>query len=325
VKLAAHLERWPAIRPFRITGKVWTTFDSIVVELSRDGVVGRGEALGVYYHDETAETMLAQVEQVERRVTAGLDRAGLQDLLPAGGARNAIDCALWDLEAKSERTSIWQLTGITPKVLETVFTIGLEAAPAEMADKAAAAAGHGLLKIKLDGDRPVERLRAIRAARPDARLVVDANQGWSFPQLQSVAPACADIGVQMIEQPLPRGEDAVLEGYRSPVPLCADESCVELRDLDAAARRYQLINIKLDKTGGLTHALALASAARSRGLGLMVGSMAGSSLAMAPSFVIGCLSDLVDIDGPLLQKSDRFPGLCYTGGSVAIFGPELWG
>ncbi len=325
MKLAVHLERWPAIRPFRITGKVWTTFDSIVVELSRDGVVGRGEALGVYYHDETAETMLAEVERVEHKITAGLDRAGLQQLLPAGGARNAIDCALWDLEAKSSRRSIWQLTGVTPKELETVFTIGLEAEPAEMADKAAAAAGHGLLKIKLDGDRPVERLRAIRAARPDARLVVDANQGWSFAQLQDVAPACADLGIQMIEQPLPRGADAALEGYRSPVPLCADESCVELADLGVAARRYQLINIKLDKTGGLTHALALAHAARARGLGLMVGSMAGSSLAMAPSFVIGCLSDLVDIDGPLLQKSDRLPGLAFSGGRVAVFGPELWG
>jgi len=325
MKLGVHIERWPAKRPFRITGRVWTTFDSIVVELSRNGVVGRGEALGVFYHDETVDTLMTQVEQAADRVTAGLDRAGLQTLLPAGGARNAIDCALWDLEAKSSGRTIWDLTGIAPRELETVFTIGLEATPEEMARQAAAAAAHGLLKVKLDGDRPAERLRAIRSARPDARIVVDANQGWTFQQLEAVAPVLAGLGVQMIEQPLRRGEDGPLEQYRSPVPLCADESCIDLSELELAARRYQMINIKLDKTGGLTHALELAGAARKRGLGLMVGCMAGSSLAMAPAFVLGCLCDLVDIDGPLLQKSDRFPGLEYAGGKVRVFPPELWG
>jgi L-alanine-DL-glutamate epimerase-like enolase superfamily enzyme len=325
MKIGVHIERWPATRPFRITGKEWTTFDSVVVELCRDGVVGRGEALGVYYRDESVDSLVAQIDQVADRVTAGVDRKALQSLLPSGGARNAIDCALWDLEAKTSGRTIWQLTGVAPKTLETVFTIGIEPTPEEMAAKAAAATVHNLLKVKLDGDRPVERLRAIRQARPDVRIVVDANQGWTFPQLQSVAPVFAELGVQMIEQPLRRGEDAPLAGYRSPVPLCADESCIDLSELEPAAARYQLINIKLDKTGGLTHALDLARAARARGLGLMVGCMAGSSLAMAPAFVLGCLCDLVDIDGPLLQKSDRFPRLAYTGGKVEVFGPELWG
>jgi L-alanine-DL-glutamate epimerase-like enolase superfamily enzyme len=245
--------------------------------------------------------------------------------MPPGGARNAIDCALWDLEAKVTGRTIWDLTTVAPKPLETVFTIGLEPSPEEMAAKAAAATGHQLLKIKLNDDRPLERLQAVRAARPDVRIVVDANQAWTFTRLRKLAPEFAALGVQLIEQPLPRGEDAELEGYRAPVPLCADESCLHLGELAQAARRYQWINVKLDKTGGLTHALQLAHAARAARLGLMVGCMGGSSLAMAPAFVIGCLCDFVDIDGPLLQKSDRLPGLDYDGGRVSVFGPNLWG
>ncbi len=320
-----HIERWPAIRPFRITGVVWDSFDSIVVELGRDACVGRGEALGVYYSHETVETLLADVERIGPRLEAGIDREELQTLLPPGGARNALDCALWDLEAKISGRTIWDLTGVEPKSLETVFTIGLEATPEAMADKAAAATVHGVLKVKLDGDRPLERVQAIRAARPDARIVVDANQGWSFEQLVAIAPGFAELEVAMIEQPLRRGAEAPLASYRSPVPLCADESCLHLGELEQAARRYQFINIKLDKTGGLTHALELAGAARARGLGLMVGCMGGSSLAMAPTFVAGCLCDLVDIDGPLLQRTDRIPGIRYDGGRVSVFGPEVWG
>jgi L-alanine-DL-glutamate epimerase-like enolase superfamily enzyme len=245
--------------------------------------------------------------------------------LPAGGARNAVDCALWDLEAKMTGTTIWELTGIAPKVLETVYTISIEATPEAMAAHAASVANLPLLKVKLDGNQPLERMRAVRQARPDARIVVDANQGWNFGQLKSLAPAFADLGVLMIEQPLPRGGDAALEGYRSPVPLCADESCLHLGELEQAARRYQMINMKLDKTGGLTHALELARRARDRGLGLMVGSMCGSSLAMAPTFVVGCLCDVVDLDGPLLMKRDRLPGLRYSNGKVEPPARELWG
>ncbi|TAK55463.1 MAG: dipeptide epimerase, partial [Gammaproteobacteria bacterium] len=313
MRFSIHAESWPAARPFRITGHTWTSFESIVVELERGGAVGHGEALGVFYANETPATMIAAIEGIAPRLDDGLTRATVQTLLPAGGARNALDCALWDLEAKEQGKSIWELTGVAPRVLETVYTIGIEATPEAMAAHAAAAAGQPLLKIKLDGHQPLERMQAIRRARPDARLVVDANQGWDLAQLQALAPAFAELGVLMIEQPLPRGADAALEGYRSPVPLCADESCLHFGELEMAARRYQMINIKLDKTGGLTHALELARAARQRGLGLMVGSMAGGSLAMAPAFVVGCLCDFVDIDGPLLAKYDRLPGLHFDG------------
>jgi L-alanine-DL-glutamate epimerase-like enolase superfamily enzyme len=325
LKLSVHGETWPAIVPFRITGKTFTSFESIVIELSRGNMKGRGEALGVYYFDETQSRMLEQVEAMRPRIEQGIDRAELQDLLPPGGVRNAIDCALWDLEAKSKGQSIWSLTGVVPKALHTVFTIGMEDTPAQMAAKAAAAANTGLLKIKLNDDRPLARLQAIRAARPDARLVVDANQGWNIDLLNEVLEAANALRLEMIEQPLPRGADGALEGMQPAVPLCADESCLHLGELDAVANRYQMINIKLDKTGGLTHALQLASEARRRGLRLMVGSMAGSSLAMAPTFVVGCLADLVDIDGPLLQKSDHPQGIRYDGGRADVFGPELWG
>jgi L-alanine-DL-glutamate epimerase-like enolase superfamily enzyme len=325
VKLSAHIERWPTIRPFRIAGKTWDHFESVVVELERDGVIGRGEALGVYYLSETPDTLLAQIGQKSEWIKNDITRARLQFLLPPGGARNAIDCALWDLEAKSVGRSVWSISGVKPKALETVFTIGIEATPQEMAVKAAAASAFGLLKLKLDSSRPAERLEAIRQSRPDARIVVDANQGWTFNQLLELAPICASLGVQMIEQPLRRGNDDELDKYDSPVPLCADESCLHLDELQQAASRYQWINIKLDKTGGLTHALALAEAARGLGLQIMVGSMGGSSLAMAPAFVVGCLADLVDIDGPLLQQFDRLPGLDYQGGWVSPFKPDVWG
>jgi L-Ala-D/L-Glu epimerase len=325
MKLSVHQEIWPVARPFRIAGHEWTSFDSVVVELARDGAVGRGEALGIFYCDETPASLSAEIEQVADAIVAGVDRAGLQRLLPPGGARNAVDCALWDLEAKTSGRSVWELAGVTPKALDTVYTISIEATPEMMAEHAASALAHRLLKVKLDAHRPLERIREICRARPDASIVVDANQAWTFDQLRSLAPAFADLGIQMIEQPLPRGADAALEGYRSPIPLGADESCLHRGDLAVVAKRYQMINIKLDKTGGLTHALELVHAARELGLGLMVGSMAGSSLAMAPAFVIGCLVDLVDIDGPLLLKRDRLPGMRYTGGRVDPPRPELWG
>lgn len=325
LKFSVHGETWPAIVPFRITGKTFVSFDSIVIEVSDGSHTGRGEALGVYYLNETQSNMLALAEAMRPRIEEGIDRAELQGLLPPSGLRNAIDCALWDLEAKATGRTIWSLTGVAPKDLHSVFTIGLEDTPAQMAAKAAAAAHADLLKIKLNSDQPVQRLQAIRAARPDARLVVDANQGWDIGQLHEVIEVAAELRLEMIEQPLPRGADAALDGVRSPVPLCADESCLHLGELDSVANRYQMINIKLDKTGGLTHALQLAREARKRGLRLMVGSMGGSSLAMAPAFVIGCLSDFVDIDGPLLQKSDRQHGIRYNGCSASVFAPELWG
>jgi L-alanine-DL-glutamate epimerase-like enolase superfamily enzyme len=325
MKLSAHVESWPTARPFRIAGREWLTFDSVVVELEQDGIVGRGEGLGVFYLGDHVPDMLAAIEEVAPSIEAGIDRLGLEALLPPGGARNVLDLALWDLEAKTTGRSIWSLTGITPKPLQTVYTISLDPQPADMAAHAASAASHGLLKVKLGADRPLERIEAIRRARPDVRLVVDANQAWSFEQLQAVAPGFAELGVEMIEQPLARGADACLSDYRSPVPLGADESCLHLGELDAVASRYQMINIKLDKTGGLTHALKLALAARERGLGLMVGCMGGSSLSIAPAFVLGCLVDLVDIDGPLLLRRDRLPGIRYERGWVTPPPASVWG
>ena len=303
----------------------WVSSSALVVELEDGEHIGRGEADGVFYLDETAEGNQEQVMVVADVIEKGISRTELLNLLPAGGARNAVDCALWDLDAKRSGRSIWELTDIAPKPVTTVFTIGIEKTPEEMAAKAAAAAEYPVLKIKLDGHLPVERLTAIRAARPDADLVVDANQGWNFELLKEVLPACARLNLGMIEQPLPRGDDDVLEGFESPITLAADESCLHTGELEVAARRYDMINIKLDKTGGLTEALNLARGARELGCTLMVGNMAGTSLAMAPSFVIAQLCDFVDIDGPLLLKSDRRFEMKFKSGQADVFDRRMWG
>jgi len=325
MEYSIHISDWELTQPFRISGFEWINTRCLVVQLGKDGAVGRGEAQGVFYLDETAESIFEQAHAVAAEVRKGLSRQDLQDLLPAGGARNAIDCAMWDLECKLAGKSIWQLTGIEPQPVTTVFTIGLEDSPAAMAAKAAAAADAPILKIKLSSHMPYEKLAAIRAARPDATLVVDANQGWDFGLLQEVLPECVGLDLAMIEQPLPRGRDEQLEGFKSPITLAADESCLHTGELDTAARRYNMVNIKLDKTGGLTEALRLAQAAKERGLKLMVGNMVGTSLSMAPSFVIAQLCDFVDIDGPLLLKYDQPHAMQYDKGVVRGFKPALWG
>lgn len=325
MQVSAHIESWALKRPFRIAGMEWHSAAAVVVELSDGDVAGRGECQGVSYLGETPDSIMEQIDSVAADLRGGISREALLDRLPAGGARNAIDCALWDLEAKRAGKTIWQLTGLQPGPVTTVFTIGIESEPEAMGEKAAAAADCPVLKIKLDADRPLERLQAIRAARPDAELVVDANQAWDFETLRELLPACTDLGLQMIEQPLPRGHDDALEGFRSPIPLTADESCQSTADLDVAASRYDIINIKLDKAGGLTESLRLAHAARGRGCRLMVGNMLGTSLAMAPAFVIAQLCDFADIDGPMLLKHDRPHGLAHDGARVCGFSPGLWG
>jgi L-alanine-DL-glutamate epimerase-like enolase superfamily enzyme len=325
MKMSVHIEEWELTQPFRISGFEWVNARGIVVQLAEDGQVGRGEAQGVFYLGEDADSLFAQVHAVAGEIRKGISRADLQDLLPPGGARNAVDCALWDLECKKSGRTIWQLTGIEPKPVTTVFTIGLEATPEAMAAKAAAAAEAPVLKIKLNADRPYERLAAIRAARPDAALVVDANQGWDFALLQDVIPKGVALDLGMIEQPLPRGADEALEGFDSPITLAADESCLHSGELAVAASRYGMINIKLDKTGGLTEALKLARAAKTLGCQLMVGNMVGTSLAMAPSLVVAQLCDFVDLDGPLLLKYDHPNGLRYRKGVVDGLRPALWG
>jgi len=325
MKISAHIEEWDLTQPFRIAGSESSNARSLVVQIGEDGFLGRGEAQGVYYLDETAESIYQQVQEFTPTVRSGVSRQELQSHLPPGGARNAIDCALWDLECKRSGRSIWELTGINPRPVTTVFTIGLESTPEAMAEKARAAADSPVLKIKLDGHMPVEKLAAIRAARPDASLVADVNQGWSFEFLKKVLPACAELGLAMLEQPLPRGGDQALEGFESPILLCADESCLHRKELEYAAKRYGMINIKLDKTGGLTEALALARAARQLGCQLMVGNMLGTSLSMAPSFVVAQLCDFVDIDGPLLLRNDHPYGLQYHEGQVEVFHSSFWG
>jgi len=326
ISLSIAHERWPLKVPFRFAGYRVDVLDTVCVKIERDGVAGRGESVPPVVFDVTPEAVIADIESVRHDIEAGIDRQALQGLLPRGAARNGVDCALWDLEAKASGRTIWDLADVDPvRSLEIDLSLGL-ASPAAMADAAhAASRTYRVLKIKLDGEQIVDRIAAIRAAAPDASLLVDANMAWGISTLRAVAGDLADLGVAMIEQPLPAGVDADLADFVSPVPIFADESCHDRTDLDAVAGRYSGINIKLDKAGGLTEALALAQTAEKHGLGLMVGCMAGTSLSMAPGFVIGALSQWRDLDGPLLLRGDRAPGMVYRDGKLQAFDPMLWG
>ena len=324
-RIRVHTEYWKSKVPFRISGHAWEGFELVICELREDGVAGRGETAGVFYLDETPAAIQQQIAGVARELQRGLDRARLRELLPPGGARNAVDCALWDLEARRSGRSAWASAGVAPRPVTTVFTIGLEETPEAMAAKAAAARDRPLLKVKLSPDRPVERLRAIRAARPDARLVADCNGSWSFAQLREWAPQLKELGLALLEQPLARGEDTALADYAAPLPLFADESCLSLAELPHAIDLYDGIVIKLDKTGGLTEALLLAQAAKKAGLRLMVGCMVATSLSMAPAHVLAQQCEFVDIDGPLLLAEDRANGLRYEGAAVTVPKEILWG
>ncbi len=317
------IESWPLLEPFVITGHIWTHCDVLVVSITENGVTGRGEATGVYYLDETAESMYQQALGIQQKLEQGISREQLQSLLPAGGARNAIDCALWDLEAKKSGQSVFELTGIPSSPVNTVITVTIDT-PEEMANKARAITSRQI-KVKLDGELPLERITAVCNARPDANIVVDVNQGWSFSQLMELAPQFKTLGIKMIEQPLPRGEDDALEGYQSPITLCADESCLDTSELEQAAKRYQMVNIKLDKTGGLTEALNLARRAKEKGMTLMIGNMTGTSLAMAPAYVVAQLCDFVDLDGALFLVGDRSHPMSYGQGIVTGLSSQLWG
>ncbi len=315
----------PFLRPIVISDYTFSSWGSVRVELEHEGLVGRGEGLGVYYLDETAEKMEAQIESVRDSIEQSISRETLRTRLASGGARNAVDSALWDLEAKTKGVSIWQLLDINPSSLNSVATIGIGTAD-EMRAMAAKLATYPKLKIKLDNQTPIERIEAIKAERPDADLIIDVNQGWSFEELCEYALPLKRLGVSMIEQPLPRGADEELEGYQTPVPLGADESCLNLSELDEAMKRYDVINIKLDKCGGLTEALEIVHRCRDAGKSLMVGNMSGTSLSMAPAYVIGQYCQYVDLDGPLILKDDVPNALTYNdGGIISIPTAELWG
>ena len=325
MKIKIERYDYPLHMPFAITGQIRTVTETVRVTLTDGATTGRGEGVGVPYMGETAETMLDALMGVREAVEAGITLADVQALLPPSGARNALDCALWDLTLKKHGQTVWQHLKLAPKRLQTVYTIGIESAD-RMAEIAAERPHFNKFKIKLSGEQPIEKLEAVRKARPDADMIVDVNQGWSFEELVDYAPQCAKLGVRMLEQPLPRGSDEALEGYAAPLPIGGDESCLHSGEFDVVKTRYDVFNIKLDKTGGLTDALALAQRALADGKALMVGNMTGTSLSMAPAFVIGQSCDYIDLDGPLLIKGDIDPGLTYSSdGWIDPPTPAVWG
>ena len=324
MQLEVRAESWAYATPFRITNFVFTAADVLVVTLREGRHIGRGEAAGVYYHGETPASMTAQIEAVRAAIEAGVEREALRALLPPGGARNAVDAALWDLEAKRRGEPAWRLAGeARPRALRTTFTVSA-GAPEAMAEDARSYESARAIKLKLTPEDPGGCVRAVRDARPDVWLGVDANQGLDRPTLERLLPAFAEAGVALIEQPAPIGEDASLDGLCSPIDLAADESALTTEDLPALVGRYDVVNIKLDKCGGLTEGLAMAREARRLGLKVMVGCMSGTSLAIAPAFVLGQLCDVVDLDGPIFLAEDREPAATYLDGDVTC--PEtLWG
>ena len=323
--LSARSESWALAQAFVISRGSKTSAEVVVAEITDGPHRGRGEAVPYARYGETIDSVLGQVESLREPIERGVDRAELQGLLPAGAARNALDCALWDLAAKRAGKRAWELIGrsrLDP--VKTCFTIGLGEADA-MAEQARANARRPMLKVKIGSRDDLGRVAAVRAAAPRTRLILDANEALSFDDLVRLAPDFARLDIKLLEQPLPAGEDEALEGYDSPVPLCADESLHTRAELEVCARRYGLSNIKLDKAGGLTEALALADAAKARGLGLMAGCMVATSLAMAPAMILAQGAEVADLDGPLLMKRDRVPGLAIAGSILEPPSPDLWG
>jgi L-alanine-DL-glutamate epimerase-like enolase superfamily enzyme len=312
--------------PFRISGFIFETSELVVVELTDGEFIGRGEAAGVYYLGDDAGHIVAELETHREAIENCSDRAQLRGLMPGGGARNAVDCAMWDLEAKREGTEAWHIAKVDePKPLITTFTLGADD-PRVMAEGARRYADARAIKVKLTGefDLDIERVGAIRSARPDVWLGVDANQGFTKEQLDPLVDALSAHRVSLLEQPLARGREEDLDGYRCPIPIAADESALGLDDVSGLVGRFDVINIKLDKCGGLTEALLIAAEARRQGLGVMVGNMVGTSLAMAAAFVVGQYCDVVDLDGPTFLREDRTPGCEYRGGTIWC-SDDVWG
>jgi L-alanine-DL-glutamate epimerase-like enolase superfamily enzyme len=320
------IEHWAMTEPFEIAREVITDLPVLVVGLSDGrGHIGRAEAAGVDYDGETPQSMAGQVAAVLDQLHDGIDGRDLMHILPAGGARNALDCALWDLRAKQSGIPAWRQAGLDAlEPVTTVYTIGL-GDEATTRRKLRAARHYPLLKLKVDARRHLDVVRMVREEHPAARVVVDANQSWTRALLLELLPQLSALGVELVEQPLPRGQEAALDGLRSPIPLAADESCTDSASLTELAGRYQYITIKLDKCGGLTEAFAMADSALRLGLGLMVGNMCGTSLAMAPAFLLAQRCTYVDLDGPLLQQLDRATPLHYRDGVVEPPDAALWG
>ncbi len=320
------VERWELLEAFATSRDSITHIPVLIASLSgRDCARGWAEAAGVDYDGETPESMAAQIAAVAAALNDDLTGEELLRLLPPGGARNALDCALWDLRAKESGVAVWQAAGLRPpRPVTTVLTIGL-GDEADTRRKARASARYPILKLKVDADRHLDIVRIVREECPDARLIVDANQAWSRPLLARLLPRLEELDVELVEQPLPRGEDAALDGLRSALPLAADESCTDRGSLAPLVGRYRYVNIKLDKCGGLTEGLAMVREAQRLGLGLMVGNMCGTSLAMAPAFLIAQACRYVDLDGPLLQRLDRERPIRFESGLMHVPDRALWG
>jgi len=330
MNLTVRIERWPLQRAFTISRGSKTEAVVVVAEIERDGHRGRGEAVPYLRYGETPEGVAAAIAATDDALRGGLDRIGLQSAMPHGAARNALDCAFWDLAAKQAGRAAHDVAALpAPKSVVTAYTISLDA-PEAMADAAARAASRPLLKVKLGGGHDSRyddgaRIAAVRRAAPKAELIVDANEGWSEHDLERNLGACMQAGVTLIEQPLPEGRDAALARISRPIPICADESVHDRASLNAIGGKYDAINVKLDKAGGLTEALALATEAERRGFGVMVGCMVATSLAMAPAMLVAQRARVVDLDGPLLLAEDRPHGLRYEGSVVYPAEPVLWG
>jgi len=327
IQLSAQQESWPIAGSFTISRGSKTTADIVIAEVTRGQHRGRGECVPYPRYNETAAGVLAQIDQLQSALdpTVEFGRQQLQQLLPAGAARNAVDCALWDLESKESGKPVWRLAGLQqPQPVLTAYTISLDSAAA-MGRVALNNRARPLLKLKLTGAGDLERVAAIRENAPAAALIVDANEGWSVRQLETVGQRLAEHGVTLIEQPLPAGADEALASCEHPIPICADESCHTAADVSSLADRYDVVNIKLDKTGGLTEALALQARARSCGLGVMIGCMVSTSLSMAAAFVLANDADFVDLDGPLLLQRDRQHGMRYEDSLIHPPVTNLWG
>ena len=323
--LVARIERWPIAGAFTISRGAKTEAVTVVAEVSRGGVTGRGECVPYPRYGETPEATLAALEAMREPVSRGLDNEALQAAMPPGAARNALDCALLDFKAKTGGMPVWSLLGRpAPKACITAYTISL-GSPEAMAAATAKAAHRPLLKIKLGGDGDRERIAAVRKAAPRSELIVDANEAWTSDNLEQNLAACAKAGVTLVEQPLPAGNDAALAQIRRPIHVCADESVHDRASLDGLRGRYDAVNIKLDKSGGLTEALAMADAAQSLGFQIMVGCMVATSLSMAPAMLLAPFARFVDLDGPLLLARDRDGGLRYDGSLVYPPEAALWG
>lgn len=321
MKLSITADTFQLAQVFTISRGSRTEAKVLTVTIEDGGAVGRGECVPYARYGETLESVTAEIESLDLPIT----RAALQDALPAGAARNAVDCALWDLEAKKAGVPVWQLAGLeAPKPEITAYTLSLES-PEKMEAAAAKNAHRPLLKIKLGGAGDIARIEAVRRGAPDARIIVDANEGWTVESYADMAPVLLKLGVQMVEQPLPAGEDDALLGLARPLPVCADESCHDRASLPSLKGKYDIVNIKLDKTGGLTEALALRDAAVAAGYGVMVGCMVGSSLAMAPALLVAQGAGVTDLDGPLLLAEDRDVAMHFDDAGIHPGDPALWG